>query len=138
MVVGHRPAHDHPRVQVLDDGQVQPALPRRDVGDVRHPRLVRPPSGSNCRSRRLSATGRSWLESVVQRNFRAVLAAMPCSRISLATVLTQQPWPRAVQLGVDARAAVAGLDLGVDGLDLDDQRSAVSASAGLSAAQPQA
>ena len=31
--------------------------------------------GSNCRSRRFSATGRSWLESVVvQRNFRAVLA----------------------------------------------------------------
>ena len=52
-------------------------------------------SGSNCRSRRLSATGRSWLESVVPRNFRAVLAAMLFSCINLATVLTQQSWPRA-------------------------------------------
>jgi hypothetical protein len=51
--------------------------------------------GSNCRSRRLSATGRSWPESVVWRNFRAVLAAMPLPRINLATVLTQQLWPRA-------------------------------------------
>jgi hypothetical protein len=51
--------------------------------------------GSNCRSRRLSATGRSWSESVVQRYFRAALAAIPPSRINLATVLTQQSWPRA-------------------------------------------
>ena len=47
-------------------------------------------AGSNCRSRRFSATGRSCLESVVQRNFLAVLAAMPLSRINLATVFTQQ------------------------------------------------
>src|SRR5881227_2860040 len=52
-------------------------------------------SGSNWRSRRLSATGRSWLESVVQRNFRAVLAAMPFSCITRATVFTQQSCPRA-------------------------------------------
>jgi hypothetical protein len=42
-----------------------------------------------------SATGRSWLESVVHRNFRFVLAAIPCRRISLATAFTQQGWPRA-------------------------------------------
>ena len=33
-VLGHRPAHDTPRVQILDSSQVQPALPSRDVGDV--------------------------------------------------------------------------------------------------------
>ena len=71
-------------------------------------------SGSNCRSTTFSATGWSWLESVVQRNFRLVLAAIPASLISLATVLTQHGVPPRHQLGVDPRAAVAGLDLLVD------------------------
>jgi hypothetical protein len=43
----------------------------------------------------LAATGSLWLESVVQRNFLAVLARMPLSCINLATVLTQQSLPRA-------------------------------------------
>src|SRR5262245_27086901 len=77
-------------------------------------------SGSNCRSSRFSATGRSWLESVVQRNFRAVLAAMPLCCITRATVFTQHPWPRATS-SAWTRAAVAGLELGVDGADLHEQ-----------------
>ncbi len=52
-------------------------------------------SGANCRPSRLSATGRSWLESVVQRNFRAILAAMPFCCIRRPTVFTQQSCPRA-------------------------------------------
>jgi hypothetical protein len=52
-------------------------------------------AGSNCRSSRFSATGRSWLESVVQRDVRAVLAVISLSRMSLATVLTQHSCPRA-------------------------------------------
>jgi hypothetical protein len=39
-VVGHRPA-DHPtRVDIQDDGQIQPARPGRDVGDVSRPDTV--------------------------------------------------------------------------------------------------
>ena len=40
-MVGHRPADDPSRVQVLDVREVQEPLPGRDVGDVRRPRLVR-------------------------------------------------------------------------------------------------
>ena len=52
-------------------------------------------AGSNCRFNTLTATGRSWSESVVHRNFRADWAARPCARMSLATVLTQHVAPRA-------------------------------------------
>ena len=51
--------------------------------------------GSKSRARTFSATGRSWLESVVTRNFRFVLAAIPSRRMSRATVFTQQGTPRA-------------------------------------------
>ena len=34
------PTHDLAREQIHDDGQVKPALPSTDVGDVRHPRLI--------------------------------------------------------------------------------------------------
>ena len=94
--VRHRPAHHPPRVQVLHGRQVQPALARRDVGDVRHPALVGPP-GSNCRSRTLSATGRGWLESVVQRNFRvglrpdAVVAHQPGDGVDAAGACPEPP-----------------------------------------------
>ena len=40
-MVGHRPADDQPGEQVLDVREVQEPLPRRDVGDVRRPGLVR-------------------------------------------------------------------------------------------------
>ena len=40
--VAHRPAHDPSRVQVEDHRQVQPALPRPDVGDVAPPLPIRP------------------------------------------------------------------------------------------------
>jgi hypothetical protein len=33
-VISHRPAYHHPRVEIFDRGQVQPALTGRDVGDV--------------------------------------------------------------------------------------------------------
>ena len=51
--------------------------------------------GSNRRSTTFSATGWSWLESVVQRDFRLVLAATPASLISLAAVFSRRAWPRA-------------------------------------------
>jgi len=40
-VGGHRPAHDQPRVGVLDGREVQPALAGAQVGDVRDPQHVR-------------------------------------------------------------------------------------------------
>ena len=40
-MLSHRPADDPLRVQVLDVREVQEPLPRRDVGDVRRPGLVR-------------------------------------------------------------------------------------------------
>jgi hypothetical protein len=36
---------DQPREQVHDDREVEPALPRVDVGDIRHPRRVPPRDG---------------------------------------------------------------------------------------------
>lgn len=39
------PSHDHAREQIHDDGQVQPALPSPNVGDVGHPRGVWPRGG---------------------------------------------------------------------------------------------
>ena len=58
------------------------------------------PDGSNCRSSRFSATGRSWLESVVRTNRRGVFARIPCSRMSLATVFSEQSCPRAFNSAV--------------------------------------
>jgi len=40
-VVSHRPANDRAGVGVLDSGQVQPALPRAQIGDVSEPQHVR-------------------------------------------------------------------------------------------------
>ena len=39
-VIGHRPADDPARVGVLDGGEVDPALPGAQVGDVGHPQHV--------------------------------------------------------------------------------------------------
>src|SRR5438874_797861 len=77
-------------------------------------------AGSNCRLRRFSATGRSWLESVVWRNLRAVLAAISLSRISLATMLTQQACPRATSsawMRGLPELALAGESIGTLGLE---------------------
>ena len=34
------PAHDAPGKHINDEGDIEPALPGRDVGEVRHPELV--------------------------------------------------------------------------------------------------
>ena len=39
--VADPPAHNAPGVHVDHEGHVQPALPGRDIGEVRHPELVR-------------------------------------------------------------------------------------------------
>ena len=57
----------------------------------------------------------------MQRNFRAVLAAMSLSLHQLGDGVDAAVLTAGHQLGVDARAAVAGLDLGVDGPDLHEE-----------------
>jgi hypothetical protein len=52
-------------------------------------------SGSNCRSNTFWATGIEWFESVVCLNRLLVFAAIPASRMSLATKFTQHPRSRA-------------------------------------------
>ena len=47
-----RPADDLAREQIHHDGEVEPALPRPNVGDIRDPGLVSPVT-VNCRCRRL-------------------------------------------------------------------------------------
>jgi hypothetical protein len=37
---GHRPPHDPAREQVLDVREVQLAIPRRDLGDIRRPAAI--------------------------------------------------------------------------------------------------
>ena len=36
----HRPADNSPGVEIHDGGQVEPAFPRADIGDVRNPALI--------------------------------------------------------------------------------------------------
>jgi hypothetical protein len=40
-MISHRPADDPAGEEVLDVREIEPALPRADVGDVRRPRAVR-------------------------------------------------------------------------------------------------
>lgn len=53
------------------------------------------PGGSKSRASTFSATGGPCRESVVRTNRRGALARTPCSRISLATVSSEQARPRA-------------------------------------------
>ena len=57
----------------------------------------------------------------MQRNFRAVLAAMPFSLHQLGHGVDAAILAAGDQLGVHPRAAVAGLDLGVDRPDLHEE-----------------
>src|SRR4051812_14424012 len=40
-----RPADDLAREEIHDDGEIEPALPRPNIGDIRHPGCVRPRDG---------------------------------------------------------------------------------------------
>ena len=44
-MIGHGPADDPPREQILDGGQVEPALPGSEVGDVGDPDPIGPFGG---------------------------------------------------------------------------------------------
>ena len=119
-VVGDRPADDPARAQVDDGGQVQPALPGVDVGDVAAPAGVdlgrrRRRSRGGPGPAAPSRPGRArWSCATVS----ASVPRSPAARISRATRLRRDPVAAALQGGVDARGAVAALRLGVDVGDL--------------------
>ena len=117
-VVGHRPANHPAAEDIQDHGQVQPARPGRDVGDVRGPHPIR------CR-RREPPPDQVWGRSGLR---------VPSSQPSTpAPVTPNQPGgphqpsdPFAAhlhtvvqpELGVDAWGAVGGPAAGMDGPDL--------------------
>ena len=120
-MVGHRPADDPPREQVLDVREVHEPLPRRDVGDVRRPRLVR------------ALGAKITLEQVrsdpdsAQPDRRAPALArqkpgdtgrshQPLRALSSNTDVVLKP-----QLGVDPPGAIGTVRVGMDRLDLLDQ-----------------
>jgi len=67
----HAPTHDAPSVDVDDEGHVQPALPGRDVSEVRDPELV----GAICAELPVDAIERAT--SRIVREGRAYALAAP-------------------------------------------------------------
>ena len=76
----------------------------------------------NSRFSRLGEIGRSWLLSVVTLKRRLPLARMPCSCMSFLHPLLAHANAACEQLLPDARPAVAATGLGMDGLDVHQQR----------------
>jgi hypothetical protein len=116
-MVGHRPSDDPPRVQVLDVREVQESLPRRDVGDVGRPGLVR----SGRVEVPLDQIGSDPDAGQSDRRAPALTRQDPRDTGSFHQPLdTLAPNPDPVlepQLGVDAPGAIGAIRLGVDLLD---------------------
>ena len=105
-VRGHRPADDAPTPGVEDDGQIQKPCPRRNVGDVGHPELVRTGSGKVAVDQIGSRAG----VTIADRCGRALAAAH--ARQAHATHETGDPSATDVdlalaQLGVDTTLAIS-------------------------------
>ena len=119
-VVGQGPADDPAGGEVDDGGQVQPALPGRDVGDVAAPAGVdrrgvgREVAADQVRPGRRRPGRGSWSAA----SGCGARPRSPAARISRATRLRPVPMPSSAQLGVDPRGAVGALGLGVDRRDL--------------------
>jgi hypothetical protein len=120
-MIGHRPADDPAAVGVLDGGEVDPALPGAQIGDVGHPQQVRPVGAKAAldevvgdadpgdADRCAAALARDQARQA--RNAHQALHAFARDDHALA-----EP-----KLGRDAARAVDAAVLGVDGLDLLDQ-----------------
>ncbi len=97
-VVGHRPADDPAGVAVHHRREVQPALPRPDVGDIgRHRRL----GSAGLRSRSTtSAAGRiPGTDTVLRPLRRRVIPDRPAWRISRSTRLRPTRTPSSILPG---------------------------------------
>ena len=120
-MLSHRPADDQPGEQVLDVREVQEPFPRRDVGDVRRPRLVRA-----VRAKVALHQIRSDPDPGQPDGRAPTLARQkpgdtgrphqPLHALSPDTDPVLEP-----QLGVDAPGAIGAVRVGVDLLDLLDQ-----------------
>ena len=107
-------------VGVLDGGQVEPALPGAQVGDVGDPEHVRRGRAENWRSTRSSATRTPGTRIVVRPRLRRTSprdAGLRASAAPRACATTRTPCAEA-QLGVDARRAVDAAVRRVDRADL--------------------
>src|SRR5688572_15180165 len=78
--------------------------------------------GVNSRSSRFSATGSSWLLSVVALNLRLPRALMPCSFISLRTRSLPTRMPRPSSSYPHPRPAILAACLGVHSAYVYQQR----------------
>lgn len=113
-VLGHRPADYPPREGVLDGGEIDPALPAPQVGDVGDPEHV---GGGRAEVAAHQVVG----DSHPRHPDRRVTApfrhqdADPCLSHQPLHPLSRDPGPvRHAQLGVDARRAVDPACLPVD------------------------
>ena len=102
--LGHRPADDLHRGQILDGGEVEPAFVSWDVGDVSEPDRI----GRNGFEVAVEQTGRDrmgppWRLSVVIGARRLPRdGRMPFSRMSLATERFEMRKPRADRFTVSS------------------------------------
>ena len=118
--LAHRPADGEARAEIEDHRQVEPALARRDVGDVGHPRLVG--HGPLELSRQDVGRDRKRVTRV-RRDPEASAAPgdQPADPHEARHALATRAAAAGRQLGVNPRAAVALPALGMDRRDLEAQ-----------------
>src|SRR5882762_4305503 len=101
--------------------------------------LVQTRSGAstvNCRPRRFGATGRLWFESVVALYFFLALALMPCSAVSFLTRSLPTRIPLASSSFQIRGQPYSPFGLGMDRLDMHQQRIVAQALSPLRARAP--
>jgi hypothetical protein len=86
----HPPTHDAPCVHVDHEGHIQPALPGRDVGEVRDPELIGPVGPEHT----VDPVQRAWLPSVADRGAHHLATAH-----ALQAQAPHQPLDRAARNG---------------------------------------
>lgn len=111
-----RPAHHFAVEQLDDDGQVQSAFVRPQIGDIGSPHLSGA-SSVKSRASRLGATGRWCFESVVTLKRRLCLALIPLSCISCSTRALPAAKPRSRNSLTMRGLPVGTLEFGVEGPD---------------------
>src|SRR3989449_7298058 len=118
--LAHRPADGEARVEIEDHRQVEPALARRDVGDVGHPRLVgRGPLDRPGRG--VGGAGKRGPGVLRPRDPPAAPGGQPAAPHQSRHAVPARAAAAVRQLSVNPRAAVALPALGMDRRDLEAQ-----------------